>query len=452
MRLVHLYSTLALMSAYTTLQAQCPGEQLYHSYSYPSQLAEYSITDAGTVSDPSNWSVTGTGHLKQSANIYGSGDMLPELHGTVAWLDGECWSDFVLRVQVFPDDNDDWGLLFRANPSGNGFDSGYQLHLGRDAFPGQHLHSLADTTWTELHADPVPAFALDAWQELEIAALGTGIEVRLDGNLVMSVIDEEHAEGSIGLWCRGMAPIYWDNLLIAPPGAAGTDPYADLVIDSAIQSGNQGNSAPDPDQVIGAPDNLFVSLGGECSGNDGPAWVILDMGADDEVIRDGPEGDFEILEIGNSDGGVDESYAVRVSNSPDGPWDSLGVGIGNAIFDLASIDRCDARYVRIDDLSSSTCSSDTPGSDIDGIVAFYPGPAALPDMPLPDMDLVDEELLLHWSPVGCADSFFVDHSPEPWPAAGDWIFLGATADTSWSVGGVPPAGSMGFYRVRAWGP
>jgi hypothetical protein len=154
------------------------------------------------------------------------------------------------------------------------------------------------------------------------------MELNINGQYVFEALDDQFVEGNLGLLCWAMNPIEWDNLLVSPPLLAGSDPYADAVLQSEIQPGNNSNSASDPAMMAGAPDNLYTSLGGQCSENPGPAFAVFDMGPDAEAILDGPGADLEVIEIGSSSGGVDESYRVEVGDGPDGPWTILGIGDG----------------------------------------------------------------------------------------------------------------------------
>jgi len=428
--------------------ADCPSMPLFHSYSSSDQLAAYEISDVpGASSGPSNWAITAAGTLRQTSNIYLDGNVFPERSGTVAWLADRCWSDFHLSVQVDPTDNDDWGLLFHAQAPGTDVD-GYRLHFGREAHLGRHLHKQSAGVWTELAASPEPGFALSTWQTLEVDAVAGQIEVRMNGTLLLSALDTEFTEGSIGFFCYAQAGLYLDNLWIGPPGLA-SDVSADAVVAASIQPGNAGNVRPDPQAMVGPPDGDYTSLGGVCAENSGPAWAILDLGPDDEAVVDGPGNDLEVVEIGSASGGVNEYYQVSLGDGPDGPWDSLGVGLAGTQFDLAAIGRCGARYVRIDDLSSATCSAETPGADIDGVVVLNMGPVPAGGPPALTVRLDGDGLWLEWSADDCADAWRVEQSVTPYVEA-SWTELAVTSEPQLWLGALDslPAGHL-CCRVRA---
>lgn len=108
--------------------------------------------------------------------------------------------------------------------------------------------------------------------------------------------------------------------------------------------------------ALGPPDNLSASLG-----NGG--MIVLDMG-NSTVISNGADDDFIIYENGN-----DEGYDVSVSTEWNGPWFSVGSGVGTTSFDLDGTGLDTARFVKIvdDDVSSI---DGYPGADIDAVHAI----------------------------------------------------------------------------------
>jgi hypothetical protein len=146
----------------------------------------------------------------------------------------------------------------------------------------------------------------------------------------------------------------------------GDDPYADCVID--FTANGSANGWKNPSMVVGAPSCSnwnFMSLGG------GGGYVIVDMGAGEEII-DQLGADLKVHETGYGCGGVNEAYTVYASNSPVGPWVSLGSGNGTATFNIGGL-LPKARYVKIVDPNGLDNYSGTPGADIDAIEALKPG-------------------------------------------------------------------------------
>ena len=105
--------------------------------------------------------------------------------------------------------------------------------------------------------------------------------------------------------------------------------------------------------ALGPPDNISASL-------DDGGMIVLDMG-NSSLISNGADDDLIIYENGN-----DEGYEVYVSDQWNGPWYSLGDGVGTTTFDLEGTGLDEARFVKIvdDDVSSI---DGYPGADIDAI-------------------------------------------------------------------------------------
>ncbi|MFY0527185.1 hypothetical protein ACN28I_29925 [Archangium gephyra] len=163
---------------------------------------------------------------------------------------------------------------------------------------------------------------------------------------------------------KGMRAATGLALLLGVAGQArAAEPYAKQVISSVVLTGNVGNNNANPLDVLGAPDSRFLAMGGP------GASVVLDMG--DTPIVNGSGPDLEIREQGSATGGVDELYRVLISDSTD-PASFVEVGTGSAfsLLDIAGTGLSSARYVRIEDLSTATSNSTTPGSDIESVTSL----------------------------------------------------------------------------------
>jgi hypothetical protein len=108
--------------------------------------------------------------------------------------------------------------------------------------------------------------------------------------------------------------------------------------------------------ALGPPDNVSASL-------DDGGMIVLDMG-NSTVISNNEDDDFIIYENGN-----DEGYEVYVSNNWDGPWYSVGDGVGTTSFDLEGSGIDEARFVKIEDDDISSIDG-YPGADIDAVQAL----------------------------------------------------------------------------------
>jgi hypothetical protein len=164
--------------------------------------------------------------------------------------------------------------------------------------------------------------------------------------------------------------VMFNNPTTAQESQSLADPYADSLVDYQVYGAS--NTHTDPSPVLGVPckgAQQDLSLGG--------GWVIVDMGAGEEII-DLQGADLRVHESEDSpycNGGVASPYEVFVSGSPDGPWTSIGSGSGVSEFDLAPSGLKSCRYVRVEDRSSGQPddSSPTPGADIAGFEALHMG-------------------------------------------------------------------------------
>jgi hypothetical protein len=124
-------------------------------------------------------------------------------------------------------------------------------------------------------------------------------------------------------------------------------------------SDNYQNNPTEGISSLGIPDGVCASLGVG-------GYIILDML---NQITDTPDAnDLKVYE-GDS---TSDGYVVYVSNEWDGPWVSLGTGMGTAEFDLANGSVESARYVKIVDDGNGNPSDPNPAADIDAVENLAP--------------------------------------------------------------------------------
>jgi hypothetical protein len=126
---------------------------------------------------------------------------------------------------------------------------------------------------------------------------------------------------------------------------------------------NFENNPTEAISALGPPDNIFASLGvgGE---------IVLDMGKSGEgEIFNGEGDDFTVFEGDDNP----EGYHVYASKMWNGPWSSIGFGIGTSSFDLANGIMENARYIKIqDDGEDGSEYAINPGFDLDAIQVLNP--------------------------------------------------------------------------------
>jgi hypothetical protein len=119
-------------------------------------------------------------------------------------------------------------------------------------------------------------------------------------------------------------------------------------------SDNYQNNPTEGIASLGIPDDVCASLGVG-------GYIILDML---NQITDVP--DANDLKVYEGDA-TNDGYLVYVSSDWQGPWISLGTGMGTAEFDLANGSVESARYVKIVDDGNGNPSELNPAADIDAV-------------------------------------------------------------------------------------
>lgn len=107
---------------------------------------------------------------------------------------------------------------------------------------------------------------------------------------------------------------------------------------------------------IGPPDNMNYSLGKN-------GWIVFDML---DLVVDGPGNDLIVFE-GDA---TAEGFTLYAGNSMDGPWISMGTGMGTTSFDFAGSAISEARFFRIIDDGDGQANVSGAGFDLDAVQAL----------------------------------------------------------------------------------
>ena len=180
--------------------------------------------------------------------------------------------------------------------------------------------------------------------------------------------------------------------------------YGYRVISCQIPGNNPGDEAYTPG-ALGAPDNIAYSLGKS-------GWIILDLG---DTLFNGAGNDIKVYEAS----GTAEGYSCFAGTSMDGPWVSLGTGMGTTSFDLALaaggvIGK--ARYLKILDDGDGQATGGDTGFDLDAVEMLT--------LPLiPSFSASNEH------PCSSTDVLFTDHSKGN-PTSWNWSFPGGMPASS----------------------
>ncbi len=126
---------------------------------------------------------------------------------------------------------------------------------------------------------------------------------------------------------------------------------------TVVIPGNNFQDEANTPGIIGPPDNINYSLGKN-------GVIHLDM---QYPVPDIEGNDFTVVE-GDS---TPEGFVCYVSQTKDGPWVSLGDGLGTTSFDLSAAGVYGARFIMIVDDNDGTANAPDAGFDLDAVESLY---------------------------------------------------------------------------------
>ena len=174
-------------------------------------LEGWTVIDDGT-NGPSSWSVQ-AGELVQDVEVFiDDNDRL----GTYLYYNaGLTWDDYRLSFKMRSLDDDGIGAMFRYTDGNN-----YYRFLWDAERSERRLDKRVAGGFTTLFTEAVP-YVSGAYYDVEILANGSLIEIRVGGNLVVSVIDSSHVLGTAALYNWANDASHYDDVLVEPPGGIG---------------------------------------------------------------------------------------------------------------------------------------------------------------------------------------------------------------------------------------
>lgn len=125
---------------------------------------------------------------------------------------GSDWSDYVLRVAVYVESNDEVGVIFRV--SDDGF---YRFRMRSAEFDGPYqvgLDRFQDGRYTVLWHEAGKGFPIRQWFILEVEVRGDRFQISVDGQPLTTIQDSTFARGGIGLYAWAEGGAYFDNLVV----------------------------------------------------------------------------------------------------------------------------------------------------------------------------------------------------------------------------------------------
>jgi PKD repeat protein len=154
--------------------------------------------------------------------------------------------------------------------------------------------------------------------------------------------------------------------------------------------------------VLGRPDGVAYAMGRN-------GWIVLDMG---DTVYNGSGNDLRVVEASTAQKG----YTCYAGTTPDGPWITLGTGIGTAEFDLSAGSLNKVRYLKIKDDGDGPSQGLGIGFDLDAVEMIT--------LPLVSNFACNNDIVCKGAPVS-----FTDESTGR-PTAWNWQFPGGVPSSS----------------------
>lgn len=214
---------------------------------FEDQMTGWQVTDQGTRSRPSRWTVV-DGQLVQQSNIYSLGkDQISRIGTFAAYEHGLDWTDYQVYVDLRSADDDDIGIMFRIKDSRNYYRFSWNSQTGF-----RRLVKCVDGRFELLYSDNIP-YIKNQTYNVVVSAHGPLLQVYIHDELVLWAIDYTFTSGTVGLYCWGNQGSYFDNLIVedlsgqdVPPLITGIHVEPSLIRDD--QSAIVTVDVIDPDQ------------------------------------------------------------------------------------------------------------------------------------------------------------------------------------------------------------
>jgi len=148
-------------------------------------------------------------------------------------LGDENWKDYEVGADVFVENGGWAGVMGRANNTGNGWEgnpNGYYVRLYADGGCALYVadQQLKGARERQLATGAARRWKWNQWHNVKLRFSGATIAALVDGDEVLSVTNDRFDHGLAGLITCGEAnarvPAMFDNLIVAPVGAAKPEP------------------------------------------------------------------------------------------------------------------------------------------------------------------------------------------------------------------------------------
>ena len=179
--------------------------------------------DTATEEGPEDWKVH-QGRLRQASNVRAPNT--PGLsynlnyEGTMAVVGDTAWTNISFRVEIWPQDDDAVGIVFRYSDSATDPDGNfYRLIMVDDEASGGEklrldLHE--DGVWTILDEKTTTygGYNPDNRYVVEVEMVVDDFTIKIDGTIVFEFTDSTLSRGQVGLFCYAQQNAEFDNIRI----------------------------------------------------------------------------------------------------------------------------------------------------------------------------------------------------------------------------------------------
>jgi len=181
---------------------------LYRDQFQDDDMSSWQTIDLGTISAPSDWRIT-DGVLRQTSNIYNNtARQNANKRGTIL-IDGDLtWQDYIFTSRLQSLDDDELGLVFRYIDDKNH----YRFTMDRQG-SFRRLTRLTNGFYQILWADDF-AYETGVFYDIAIVLKGDLIQVYTNDLLTLSIEDNTHSSGKIGLFCWANSNAFFNQIKV----------------------------------------------------------------------------------------------------------------------------------------------------------------------------------------------------------------------------------------------
>jgi uncharacterized repeat protein (TIGR01451 family)/fimbrial isopeptide formation D2 family protein len=160
------------------------------------------------------------------------------------------WTDYSVSAMLMSTDTaGDIGLIFRAQGLAND-QNYYRFRWNRNGASGNYrLERVVNGAAATLGATVIGGYETNRWYHVEVRAVGSRLQVFIDGALALERTDAQWASGRVGLYANNQNAAYFDDVLVTRMDQAACTVGAGDLVTYTLTVSNQ-NTLPGYDLTI----------------------------------------------------------------------------------------------------------------------------------------------------------------------------------------------------------